>query len=56
MTAEAVYYIKNYFSGFYINSEDSHWTIGDSTYVEIEAAVSVTVDSVQSDIWGEDFP
>ncbi len=56
MTDEAVYYINNYFAGFYINSEDSLWTIGDYTYVEIEAAVSVTVDSIQSDIWGEDFP
>ena len=56
MIDEAIYYINNYFSGFYINSEDSLWTIGDSTYVEIESAVSVTVDLIQSDIWGEDFP
>jgi len=56
MIDEAVYYINNYFSGFYINSEDSLWTVGDSTYVEIESAVSVTVDLIQSDIWGEDFP
>ena len=56
MTDEAIYYINNYFSGFYINSEDSLWIIGDSTYVEIEDAVSVTVDSIQSYIWGEDFP
>ncbi|HCK98899.1 MAG TPA: hypothetical protein DHW42_02165 [Candidatus Marinimicrobia bacterium] len=56
MIDKAIYYINNYFSGFYINSEDSLWTIGDSTYAEIEAAVSVTVDSIQSYIWGDDFP